>query len=71
MTSQRHVYSSPVFDPCAACVLQALQIEDLERLASLPLAEAKYQQLSNVTLLEMLSEIFNYGATQVGVRHVL
>jgi hypothetical protein len=50
----------------AAVVLQALQIEDLERLASLPLAEAKYQKLTNVTLLEMLNEIFTYGATQVG-----
>jgi hypothetical protein len=46
-------------------VLQALQIEDLERLASLPLAESKYQKLTNVTFLEMLNEIFNYGATQV------
>ncbi|KAF6264756.1 hypothetical protein COO60DRAFT_19075 [Scenedesmus sp. NREL 46B-D3] len=49
-------------------MLQALQIEDLERLASLPLAEDKYQKLTNVTLLEMLNQIFNYGATQVQQR---
>ncbi|WIA37089.1 hypothetical protein OEZ86_014059 [Tetradesmus obliquus] len=49
-------------------MLQVLQIEDLERLASLPLAEARYQKLTNVTLLEMLNEIFTYGATQVKQR---
>jgi hypothetical protein len=53
-----------------SAVLQALQIEDLERLASLPLAEAKYQKLTNVTLLEMLNEVFTYGATQVRCKHV-
>lgn len=47
-------------------MLQALQVEDLERLASMPLTEDQYQKLTNVTLLELLGQVYSYGQTQVG-----
>lgn len=45
--------------------LQALQVEDLERFASLPLWEPRYQNLTNVTLIELAEQLYDYGETQV------
>lgn len=45
--------------------LELLQTEDLERLASMPLFEERYQRLTNVTFLELIQQIYNYGLTQV------
>lgn len=47
--------------------LEKLQTEDLERLASMPLFEERYQRLTNATFLEILQQIYNFGLTQVGV----
>lgn len=46
--------------------LEKLQTEDLERLASMPLFEKRYQRLTNVTFLEIMQQIYNFGLTQVG-----
>jgi hypothetical protein len=45
--------------------LELLQTEDLERLASLPLFEEKYQRLTNVTFLELMRKVYDFGLTQV------
>lgn len=45
--------------------LEQLQTEDLERIASLPLFEERYQRLTNVTFLELLQQLYNFGLTQV------
>lgn len=45
--------------------LELLQTEDLERLASLPLFEDKYQRLTNVTFLELMRKVYDFGLTQV------
>jgi hypothetical protein len=42
-----------------------LQTEDLERLASLPLFEERYQRLTNVTFLELMKKLYDFGLTQV------
>lgn len=47
--------------------LELLQTEDLERLASLPLFEEKYQRLTNVTFLELMRKVYDFGLTQVCV----
>lgn len=45
--------------------LEALATEDLERLASLPLYEPQYQLLTNGTLLDLLQQLYLFGAAQV------
>ena len=45
--------------------LELLQTEDLERLASLPLFEDRYQRLTNVTLLQLTQQLYSFGLTQV------
>lgn len=52
----------------SAAVLRALgrlQVEDLERFASLNLYEDKYQRLTNTSLIELASAIYEFGKTQV------
>lgn len=45
--------------------LELLQTEDLERVASLPLFEERYQRLTNVTFLELMKKLYDFGLTQV------
>ncbi|KAF8065746.1 yipf1 [Scenedesmus sp. PABB004] len=48
--------------------LMALQLDDLERLASLPLASPRYQNLTNTTVVAMAAEIAAYGQSQLKKR---
>lgn len=50
--------------------LELLQTDDLERLASLPLFEDRYQRLSNATFLELLQKVYDFGLTQVMQHYV-
>jgi hypothetical protein len=45
--------------------LGRLQVEDLERFASLNLHEDRYQGLTNTSLIELASAIYEFGKTQV------
>lgn len=47
--------------------IELLQTDDLERFASLPLFEERYQKLTNVTFLELLRQMYSFGLTQVRV----
>lgn len=51
--------------------LQRLQVEDLERFASMPLWEPRYQNLTNVTLIDLASEIYTFGESQVRLQRSL
>jgi hypothetical protein len=51
------------FAPCNVHhrALELLQTDDLERLASLPLFEDRYQRLTNVTLLQLTQQLYSFG----------
>ncbi len=56
---------------CTCRALELLQTEDLERLASLPLFDERYQRLTNVTFLQLIEQVYNFGLTQVGSEAML